>query len=177
MKIRIIPILVTLVLSVSLLFGGWYAYRQYAVDQPLNKIITGHNGVNDAKFTVDRSEVNVELDLQAGANVADIVKQIETQGKSIIANRTLNINFKDHSSAKLDQLWGQTLFTVAQAMENKQYTEIVSAMKNIEQANENVTATAVIDDTNVYVTLSDGNHSKYVILPRIPQKMGVWTNA
>ncbi|MNJ43105.1 hypothetical protein D3C77_380960 [compost metagenome] len=74
-------------------------------------------------------------------------------------------------------MWGQTLFIVAQAMENKQYTEIVSAMQHIEQANANVAASAVIDDTNVYITLSDGNHSKYVILPRIPQKMGVWTNA
>lgn len=177
MKLRIIPILATIVLSVCILFGGWYAYRIYAVNQPFNKIITQHEGVKNATFTVDSSAVNVELDLQSGANIADIVQQIQQKGKDIIANRTLNINFKDHSSKKLDQLWGNTLFTVAQAMENKQYTGIVTAMKQLEQNNHNVTASAQIDEKNIYITLVEGQHSKFIILPRIPQKMGVWSNA
>lgn len=177
MKLRIIPILTTIVLSVCILFGGWYTYRVYAVDQPFTKIITQHEGVQDATFKVDRSTVNVQLDLQADANLAGIVKQIEQKGKDIIANRTLNINFKDHSSKKLDQLWENTLFTVAQAMENKQYTQITAAMKQVEQANTNVKAVAQIDDTNVYITLIEGQNSKFIILPRIPQKIGVWSNA
>ncbi|MBP1907243.1 hypothetical protein J2Z32_003918 [Paenibacillus turicensis] len=177
MKLRIIPILATIVLSVCILFGGWYAYRIYAVNQPFNKIITQHEGVKDATFTVDRSDVNVQLDLQSGANLADIVKQIEQQGKDIIGNRKLNIDIKNHSSKSLDQLWEKTLFTVAQAMENKQYTEITAAMKQLEKGNQNVKADAQIDDTNIYISLIEGQHSKFVILPRIPQKIGVWSNA
>lgn len=177
MKLRIIPILATIVLSVCILFGGWYAYRIYAVNQPFNKIITQHEGVKDATFTVDRSDVNVQLDLQTGANLADIVKQIEQQGKDIIGNRKLNIDIKNHSSKSLDQLWEKTLFTVAQAMENKQYTEITAAMKQLEQGNQNVKADAQIDESNIYISLIEGQHSKFVILPRIPQKIGVWSNA
>jgi hypothetical protein len=177
MKLRIIPILATIVLSVCILFGGWYAYRIYAVNQPFNNIITQHEGVKDATFTVDRSDVNVQLDLQAGADLADIVKQIEQQGKDIIGNRKLNINIKNHSSKSLDQLWENTLFTVAQAMENKQYTQITAAMKQLEQGNQDVKAAAQIDDTNVYITLIEGQNSKFVILPRNPQKIGVWSNA
>jgi hypothetical protein len=31
-----------------------------------------------------------------------------------------------------------------------------------------------MDETNVYVRLTDGVNSKYIILPRTPAQMGVW---
>ncbi|MNJ43035.1 hypothetical protein D3C77_380230 [compost metagenome] len=62
-------------------------------------------------------------------------------------------------------------------MENKQYTEIETALARLEQEHGSLQASADMDDDNVYVTLSYGTASKYVILPRVPQKLGVWPNA
>ncbi|MNN84691.1 hypothetical protein D3C81_2018840 [compost metagenome] len=62
-------------------------------------------------------------------------------------------------------------------MENKQYTQITAALKQMEQENSKLKATAEMDDKNVYITLTDGQYSKFVILPRTPERMGVWPNA
>ncbi|MNH47235.1 hypothetical protein D3C79_1103730 [compost metagenome] len=62
-------------------------------------------------------------------------------------------------------------------MENKQYTEIQDTLDQMERQYGALQATAAMDDDNVYVTLTDGTASKYVILPRVPQKLGVWPNA
>lgn len=69
------------------------------------------------------------------------------------------------------------MFSVAEAMESRKYTIIPEKLKELSTQYKNVTATTEIDGNNVYVSLTDGKESKFIILPREPEKMGVWNNA
>lgn len=177
MKLRTWPIVITVALSALLLFGGWFAYRQLAVEKPLKKLVTEYEGVQTVQFDITRTQVDLKLKLEAGTDISGLVKHIEQDGKGIIGNRTLKLDVEDNSTPALDNLWERALFSVAQAMENKQYTEITAALEKLEQQDSSLQASAEIDDKNVYITLTNGENSKFIILPRIPQKMGVWSNA
>ncbi|GGH24134.1 hypothetical protein [Paenibacillus segetis] len=177
MKLRTWPIVLTVAASALLLFGGWFAYRQWAVEDPLKKLVTGYEGVNTVQFDITRNEVDLKLGLKPGTDISGLVKYIERDGKKLIGNRTIKLDVVDDSSPALDKLWEQVLFPVAQAMENKQYTEITAALEELEQQDSSVTANAEIDENNVYITMTDGTNSKFIILPRVPQKLGVWPNA
>ncbi|MDQ0088051.1 hypothetical protein J2T12_001457 [Paenibacillus anaericanus] len=177
MKLRTWPIIVTVAVSALLLFGGWFAYRQWVVEDPLKKLVTEYEGVNAVQFDITRTEVDLKLKLEPGTDISGLVKHIEQDGKGIIGNRTLKLDVEDNSSPALDKLWEQALFSVAQAMENKQYTEITATLEKLEQQDSSLQTSAEIDDKNVYITLTNGENSKCIILPRIPQKMGVWSNA
>ncbi|MMZ68833.1 hypothetical protein D1872_315730 [compost metagenome] len=58
-------------------------------------------------------------------------------------------------------------------MENKQYTEITTTLDQLQERNSSLKASADMDENNVYITLTDAQGSKFIILPRVPQKMGV----
>jgi hypothetical protein len=176
-KLRIWPVVLTMVISSTLLFGGWFTYREWVIQKPLNKLVTEYTGVNSVKLKITTTQVDMKLNLKPGTDLGGLMRHIERDGRKILGNRQVKFDIEDHSSIDLDKVWEQALFSVAQAMENRQYTDITTAMKELESQHNNVTAKAEMDDKNVYITLTSGDNSKYIILPRVPQKLGVWSNA
>ncbi|MEK8214839.1 hypothetical protein [Paenibacillus sp. FSL L8-0463] len=180
MKLRLVPVLLTSLLSATLLFGSFYAYRQFAVHEPLDKIVSAYEGVNHSHITINRNEVTLKLDLKPGTKLRELVQYVNTEGKSAINGRSLKLDVDQHSSKLLDEYWDKAMFSVAEAMESKKYTLIPAKLDGLKeqfQEYKNVTATTEIDDNNVYVSLSNGEESKFIILPRAAATMGVWNNA
>jgi hypothetical protein len=173
-------VLLTALLSAALLFGGWYSYRQFAVQEPLQKIVSSYEGVNDSHITINRNQVTLKLDLAPGTKLRELVQYVNTEGKSAINGRSLKLDVDQHSSALLDEYWDKAMFSVAEAMESRKYTLIPAELDGLKEQfsqYKEVTATTEIDDNNVYVSLSVGKESKFIILPRVPAAMGVWNNA
>lgn len=180
MKLRLVPVLLTSVLSAALLFGGWYSYRQFAVQEPLQKIVSSYEGVKDSHITINRNEVTLKLDLQPGTKLRELVQYVSTEGQTAIDGRSLKLDVEQHSSELLDEYWDKAMFSVAEAMESRKYTLIPAKLDELKAEHteySGVTATTEIDENNVYVSLSDGKESKYIILPRVAAAMGVWNNA
>ncbi|MNB90257.1 hypothetical protein D3C75_373140 [compost metagenome] len=180
LKLRLMPVLLTSLLSAALLFGGWYAYRQFAVQEPLQKIVSSYEGVNESHISINRNEVTLKLELEPGTKLRELVQYVNTEGKSAMGGRTLKLDVDQNSSQLLDEYWEKAMFSVAEAMESRKYTLIPTKLDGLKTQNteyKDVTATTEIDDNNVYVSLSDGKQSKFIILPRVPGSMGVWNNA
>ncbi|GGF74770.1 hypothetical protein GCM10010912_20010 [Paenibacillus albidus] len=180
MKLRLMPVLLTSLLSATLLFGGWFLYRQFVIQEPLQKIVSQYEGVNNSHITINHDQVTLKLDLQPGTKLRQLVQYVSTEGKSVIDGRRLKLDVEQHSNAVLDEYWDEAMFSVAEAMESRKYTLIPAKLDGLKAQHEkykNVTATTEIDDTNVYVAISDGKNSKFIILPRQPAAMGVWNNA
>ena len=155
MKLKVLPIALTAVISAVLLFGGWFVYRQVAMQNPIEKMVTQYD----------------EPDVDLGR----LVQYIHKEGQTLIGNRALQLDVVDHSNEALENWWGDAMFTVAQAMENKQYTEITPTLSKM--ATNGIKVNTAMDDNNVYVSLRDGEASKFIILPRVPGQIGVWPNA
>ncbi|BBH20948.1 hypothetical protein Back11_22930 [Paenibacillus baekrokdamisoli] len=180
MKIRVMPTVIIAIVSASLLVGGWFIYQNVATVHPLERIVAQVPGVLEAKPVVSNDAVTVDLTLRKDANLRVVYDTIATQSQSIIGTRELKLAINQDSGTKqkeLNEVWSSNLFDVAQAMEHRNYSEIPTAMKHIEQNYSGVQATSEMDETNVYITLKNGDSAKYIILPRTPDQMGAWPNA
>ncbi|WP_223066663.1 hypothetical protein [Paenibacillus caui] len=177
MKLRIFPIVAAAVVSALLLFGGWYVYQQMALKDPLHKIVMQYDGVKSAHFDINQNTVSLKLDLKPGTDLRGLIQHLKDDGQSLIGGKKLRIDVEDHSNEVLDKWWSEALFPIAEAMENKKYTEITNTLDKLGRNTPGLQATAELDDTNVYISLTDGTASKFIILPRAGQKMGVWNNA
>jgi hypothetical protein len=175
-KLRPLPIIITLLLSSTLLFGGWFVYRGVAMENPLTQIVNDLDHVTLRHIAITKEQVKLELEIRPDASLREIYRQIAEKGAQTIGNRRLDIRVVNDSSEKLEQVWATALFDIAQAMETKQYTEIPKTMERLERENPGLTAFSEMDDHNVYIRLTLGEHSKHVILPRIPITIGVWPN-
>jgi hypothetical protein len=176
LKLKPVPIVLAIVLSGSLLFGGWFAYHSVAMENPLNQTLAGAPGVesSEVKLTDDKTVFHVKLGIEA--NVREIVHEIQKKNAEVAGKRAAEIRVTSNTSPELDAWWAGTLFGVAQAMETSQYAQIPVTLEQKAGELAGLTVQTEMDDSNVYVRLTEGEHVKFIILPRNPARMGVWSN-
>jgi hypothetical protein len=177
MSFKWVPFLSTALLTAALLFGGWFVYRHYGVEQPLDRLAEQTPGVIQAEAEMGTDEVRLRLRLEPDADLAAITRHIRTDGQGTIGDRELHIEPVTETSEKLETAWQSVLFEVAEAMENRRYSGIRDALGRLEKEFPGIQATAQMDEQNVYIHLRDGETAKFVVLPRQPVTLGVWPHA
>ncbi|UKS30557.1 hypothetical protein LOZ80_17065 [Paenibacillus sp. HWE-109] len=175
MKLRLLPVVISVIISAGVLFGGWFAYTSLAMENPLSDIISKVPGVTSSTMKLDSDRVDIEVSLNKDANLRTVVDRIHKDSASIIGKRTVNIHIKDNPSDKLDQWWSKALFEVAQAMETKHYADIPTTLQKYASEVPTMKVESEMDQTYVYIRLTDGDATKFIMLPRTSQ-IGVWPN-
>ncbi|AFC29939.1 hypothetical protein [Paenibacillus mucilaginosus] len=180
MKLRLLPVILSVLVSSSLLFGGYFAYQSFAMENPLQKTVSGIKGVELVAMDLSGTSAAMEIKLEKGTSLREVYHQIQSQGGTALARKDLKLKVTNPGSARLEQWWSTALFDIAQAMETKQYAQIPATLKEkaaqADQTGGAITATTEMDENYVYITLTDGEASKYIMLPRAAAKMGVWPN-
>jgi hypothetical protein len=174
MKLRLIPIIITVAVSSALLFGGWFFYNSIFMENPIKAVILGVHGVEQVSTNIDNNQVSIDLKLSKDADLRNLYTTISKEDASLLQNRELKLNLESQSSPELEQWWSTALFEVAQAMDTKQYANIPQVLNARVQQIPGLKVTTEMDNTNVYVRLTAGVNSKYIILPRTPAQMGAW---
>lgn len=175
MKLRLLPVVLSVIISAGVLFGGWFAYTSFAMENPLSDIIGKVPGVTSSTMKLEKDRVDIEVNLQADANLRTVVERINKDGASIIGKRTVNIQVKDNPSEKLNEWWSKALFEVAQAMETRHYADIPTTLQKYAADMPSMKVESEMDQTYVYIRLTDGDATKFIMLPRSTQ-IGVWPN-
>lgn len=176
LKLRLLPMIISAILSAAVLFGGWFIYHSVALENPLIDTVRSLPGVAYANVDVQRDTVVVRLALEVDADLASIMNEIRKSGKDTIEHRTIQLDITSQSSDALDRWWSEALFDVAEAMESRKYADIPAKLEERSGQLPGLEIATSMDESNVYVQLSLVNNSKYIVLPRIPAMMGVWSN-
>jgi len=176
MKLRPAPVIATLVVSSGLLFGGWFAYQAWGMKEPFLERAAAVAGVEEAEVAMERDRAVVTVVLAEDANLRETVRELREAARATLGGRELAVEAVGvHGTiGVLETLWGQALFDIAEAMETGKYSNIPKTAEKL--SGGTVTAAAEMDDENVYITLRDGKHAKYVVLPRRAPVLGVWRN-
>jgi hypothetical protein len=177
MNLKILPITITAALTAAILFGGWFAYRFYGVVQPLDHVATSIAGVESAQIETSSGIVKVKVKLAPDANLGDVYRKIKSDGSSQIGGNQLELAAAGKESALLNKAWSYALFDVAQAMENRKYSEIRNTMAKLPEHFPGVTVKTDMDENNVYISIREGDAAKFEVLPRQPATLGAWPNA
>jgi hypothetical protein len=177
MKLKLLPITITAALSAAILFGGWFAYRQYVVEQPLDRVANSIAGVESANVEMSSGLVKINVKLKPDADLGEVYRLIKQNGSNQIGGNQFELAAVAKDSPRLEKAWNYALFDVAQAMENRKYSEIRDSMGKLSQQFPGVTVNTQMDDSNVYISIRDGDAAKFVVLPRQPATLGAWPNA
>jgi hypothetical protein len=176
MKLRLIPILLSVSISATVLFGGWFAYQSFAMENPLSEIVSHTPGVQLVQTHISNQNASIDIKLQPGTSLREVYSHISKEGTSIIGAKVLKLKVINESTPQMEQWWSSALFDVAQAMETKQYTQIPKKLQERATSSNDLKVSTEMDDKYVYIALTDGEKSKYMMLPRTSANLGVWTN-
>jgi len=175
-RLRLIPILITIAVSSTVLFGGWFVYRSVAMEDPLIEQVEAIDGVAEATVDIGRNHVDLYVQLTQDASLAAVYPEIE-DAASMLNGRDVRIQLSEEADKELDAWWSKALFDVAQAMDTMQYSVIPKRLEELaREQGGNLHIVSEIDDKNVYITLQNEQSIKYIVLPRRPVIMGVWPN-
>lgn len=177
MKLRLWPVVISVFVASGVLFGGWFAYHSVALENPLHDHMKNMEGIQAIEsIAIERDAVRVKLALKDDARLRVIREQIVQSNPSLFQQRELVIDLNMTSSEALEQWWSQALFEVAEAMDTHQYGRIPTVLEERAHAVPHLKVHTEMDDQFVYVRLNDGEQAKFVMLPREPVRLGVWTN-
>lgn len=173
MRLRLIPIFATVILTSAVLFGGWFAYQQYAVQTPIEKTVNQMPGVRFVNADTTDTEIAIKIKAEPNVNLREVMEKSQTELQIELGSRKLSLVVEDKSSKALDEWWASHLFAIAQAMDLHEYASIPKTMGDI--SNDFPTGKAIVqmDTGNVYIQLYEGKNYKMVILPR-ETHMEVW---
>jgi hypothetical protein len=176
LNLKLTPIILAVVGSSAILFGGWFVYHSVAMENPLNEALNGTPGVESSEASIGGDKVVFDLKLNSQAQLREIVHELEKKNSDVAGNRDLELRVQSNSSPALEEWWSRALFDVAQAMETSQYANIPASLEQKSGQLTGLKVQSEMDEKNVYIQLTEGEHVKFVILPRNPAKMGVWPN-
>jgi|HigsolmetaAR203D_1030402.scaffolds.fasta_scaffold00883_8 hypothetical protein len=176
-QIRIVPVLLTALLTGAVLFGGWFGYRHFVVEQPLAVTFAGIEGVTASDPVVTADRVTVEIALDGSVGLADVYRHIREQAGHSLGGRELELIIRQERDERLEKIWSSALFAIAQAMETRRYADIPETARALEAAHPGLAMETEMDEQNVYITMKLEGAVKYVVLPRQPAALGVWPNA
>lgn len=176
MKIRFFPLLLSLSISFIVIFGGWFVYQSAALKNPLSNTLSEIEGITHYEADLQRNQAHIELTLSSDANLREIMHKINDSTASIIDNRELHIKIVNASSDELDRWWSNVLFDVAQAMESRVYGDIPHVLEQAKAQLTGLEYVTEMDEQYVYIQLQHEEYSKFIMLPRTPVQLGVWSN-
>lgn len=174
MKVRLLPVLLTFLISAGLLFGGWFTYQSVAVENPINDMIDSVAGIEDASIELDRDLLLIRVRLTDEAELSTLYHSLLEQSYAIVSDRTVRLEIVDESTEALNRIWQAVLFDVAEAMDSQRYSSIPKRMQELADETPGLKAETAMDERNVYITLKHDGAAKYVVLPRNPARLGVW---
>lgn len=164
-------------LAMAALLGGWTAWRHYGVEQPLHRLAQQMPGVLEAETEWKPDRVRMRLRLSPEADLPAIVRRLETEGSAALGRRTLEFEFVQDAGDRLESLWQDVIFEVAEAMEHRSYSEVRDLVLGLGERHPGIEATARMDDRYVYIRLKEGDRAKFVLLPLETDATEVGTDA
>jgi hypothetical protein len=157
--------IVSLVVTLIVLFGGYQGYQYFKIDKPINDMfLTQHKNISVSKIDFDPSNVQIQLNIKPDYPYIDEFPSLTKQLDEILGVGKWSITFINTQTPNIKQAWKEIIFGVKEGIHTGRYTLIQSVTKQI--ANKySLSYDIYMDDQYVYLMLRDGNKFWYQMLP------------
>ena len=170
-NIRAMPAVLSLLVTLIVLFGGYFAHQWFYVEKPLKSMIqsTPHVTLKHLRVKPDRIEIRLDAD-EKFSLAADFIP-LREKLRSLAGEREVNIELADRTDAVLEKAWNQMAFGVTEAVVLRRFTQIPETIER-EAKTAKVRHEVAMDEQFVYVVLRHNGHSLYRVLPLETDKGG-----
>lgn len=154
-KMMVVSFLVTLIL----LFGGFWGYQQVLIKKPMVAFLEGQQEVQLADIHVNPSKVEISLTVvNPGQDFfIRIYPDLITGLKQKAKGKMLQVHLSDHPNERLQSAWDQMVFGIREGIARQTYSQIPETVKKWADKNE-VQYRLKMDEESVYIMLRDGDN-------------------
>jgi hypothetical protein len=159
-RIRLVPVIFILVISLAILFAGWQAYRRFNLVNPLKSELQQVTGVKSVQIETGNPSV---IDIQLNP-----VKDLQTtyiEISHVVAGTLggqVDVNLLDNKDDELTSAMEDDQLILNDGLAKGNYIEMVASAEQ-KAAKQNIDARITMDEHNIYVQLTKGNHYLYKV--------------
>lgn len=167
MRLSVKQVFVTvfaMLLTLGILRAAQWLYRTSAVTTPLVQNVLKISGVRHVRFTAS-GEVWVAVN--PGADLMSVNQAVTAEATRILGHAPRSIVYPGQPSPALTALANQVRFVVAQGEATGQYVAMERQIGALARSHA-AAATVEMGIHHLYITLTQGSHVVYEILP-LPQ--------
>lgn len=154
------------IVSLFLLFGGWYLYQNISIKNPINEAVSSIKGIKVTDLEINKKSVNLSINLYDIDNFQVTYELIEETISPFLNNRSLNIEIINDGNDELNLVWSKSYFYIAEAIDKKEYSLIPQAIDKMKQEYNLDQASYTMDETNIYIDLHQNDAALYFVIPR-----------
>lgn len=170
-RIRILPTVSALILTFTVLFGGFQMYKNYELIRPLQAQLYKIQSVQSVHITTSGQMPTVNLQLGRVADLQTTYNIIVNAVTSTMGSPA-SIALKDHSSLFLRSTYETLKPTLFEGLAKGNYTSMIHSMES-SSAKAGIACRVTMDTQYVYVQMSKGGFFLYAIVPYTIKTAGV----
>jgi len=170
-QIRLTTVVCALILTLCVLFGGYYLYDRYFIRdglrEQINQLVTAQEIIierqdNLSKVAIRSSEIE---------NFQDVYQKIAKLVYQSLGHQA-EVVFLDERTEKLSQLYEECSFIIHEGIATGKFQEMRTQILNLAEQ-KGVQCHLTIDSSNIYLVLRDEEGYLYEVIPRINQTGGL----
>jgi hypothetical protein len=164
--LRLPVVLTALVLALAALFGLQQVYAQQSVAAPLITRLERVAGVQGTP-QVSRSGTNLNIRVQLGLvpNLNQTYKTLLGIADQNANGRTVTLEISDHRTPALVADYNQLMFALDQARATGAFSTMAQQFQQDTKSMHLQAATVTLSQTQMFVTLVQGKHYLYAVMP------------
>ncbi|MBG9790809.1 MULTISPECIES: hypothetical protein [Brevibacillus] len=165
MKLRKVPMLLSLLAALTLLFGGWFLYQKMQIESPLREKAEQLTSATLVDFKINKDRVDMKLQVTKPDKFVEEYPELLKTLQAYARGKAFDIMLTNQADS-LKPVWNEGLFGLTEAIEGKAYSKIPTILAQMKDRYKLDAAYGRIDDANVYIFLKRGNDEYYQIIPR-----------
>jgi hypothetical protein len=169
--IRALPVTLSLISTLVMLFGGWFLYQQFYVQKPIEAFIEGKKHIVLNDLQIQNDTVIVDLDFKNGDQFAADYQEINQFIMDKTGGKKVQIRLPEQGE-ELKRVWTEEYFELEEAIQKQEYSRIPSIIEEIKRSKVLENTMTSMDKENIYIYLQKGSDHLYAVLPRKPLQGG-----
>ncbi len=169
MQLRKAPIISSLLITLALLFGGWYLYQKAEIEEPIRNHISEMHSVKLADLQVKKDQLLIKLTVTAPDTFPEEYVKLQDEINQLVSNKATVVELTNQD-ANLKKVWMDGTFALTEALQLRQYSKVPELVHDWKVKNHLDMAQTSMDQHNIYVFLKRGAEEYYTIVPLDPQK-------
>lgn len=162
---RLAVILLVIILTVAILFGGYSLYTVYGIEKPVEKSLASIHSVSTVQVEKEKDQYTVQVKLGPVDNLQTAYAGMEKAAAHRLAKDSYQFKIVDYRNRRLNDLYGHLQLAVQQAIAKNEFVWLDSLLAQ-ETSELGMQYRLMVDDQHLYVQIQDKNHYLYEIVKR-----------
>lgn len=169
MQLRKTTIGLSLLATLALLFGGWFLYQKLEVEEPLRAEIGQLQSATLNGMEIGRDKIEIDLNVTQPELFPQEYRELMLNTTKVVGDIPVEIRVSNQSEM-MNEIWQSGQFVFKEAIDLHQYSRIPQMVDAWKADHELDEASALMDDSNIYIYMKKGTEDFYAIVPRSQEK-------